>query len=53
MGEVLGNAHLRDRIAIDRDGAPLSFNNPTPLLPGVITAGPPLHAALMARRRPA
>ncbi|APE45407.1 urease accessory protein [Sulfitobacter alexandrii] len=23
MGEVLGNAHLRDRIAIDRDGAPL------------------------------
>ena len=37
----------------DRDGAPLSFNNPTPLLPGVITAGPPLHAALMARRRSA
>lgn len=37
----------------DRDGAPLIFNNPTPLLPGVITAGAPLHAALMARRRPA
>ena len=37
----------------DRDGAPLRFNNPTPLVPGVITAGAPLHAALMARRRPA
>jgi myo-inositol-1(or 4)-monophosphatase len=37
----------------DRDGAPLVFNNPTPLLPGVITAGAPLHTALMARRRPA
>jgi len=37
----------------DRDGAALIFNNPTPLLPGVITAGAPLHAALMARRHPA
>lgn len=37
----------------DRDGAPLRFNNPTPLLPGVITAGTALHAALMARRCPA
>jgi len=37
----------------DRDGAPLRFNNPVPLLPGVITAGAPLHAALMARRRSA
>ncbi len=37
----------------DRDGQPLTFNNPTPLLPGVIAAGPPLHADLMARRSPA
>lgn len=37
----------------DRDGAPLRFNNPEPLLPGVITAGAPLHADLMARRHPA
>jgi myo-inositol-1(or 4)-monophosphatase len=32
-------------------GAPLRFNGPTARLPGVIAAGPALHAALMARRR--
>lgn len=36
----------------DRDGRALAFNNPTPLLPGVIAAGQGIHAALMARRQP-
>lgn len=34
----------------DRDNRPLVFNNPRPLLPGVIAANRPIHAALMARR---
>jgi len=34
----------------DRDSNPLRFNNPRPLLPGVIAANAPIHAALMARR---
>jgi myo-inositol-1(or 4)-monophosphatase len=34
----------------DRDNRPLAFNNPRPLLPGVIAANRPIHAALMARR---
>ena len=37
----------------DRDNRPLAFNNPRPLLPGVIAANRPIHAALMARRIPA
>jgi len=37
----------------DRDGAALAFNNATPLVPGVIVAGAPLHADLLARRCPA
>ena len=36
----------------DRDDKPLSFNNARPLLPGVIAANRPIHAALMARRTP-
>ena len=34
----------------DRNANPLRFNNPTPLLPGIIAANRPIHAALMARR---
>ena len=34
----------------DRDSNALHFNNPRPLLPGVIAANVPIHAALMARR---
>lgn len=37
----------------DRDGKTLAFNNPKPLLPGVIAAAPGLHRALMIRRNTA
>ena len=37
----------------DRDNRALVFNNPRPLLPGVIAANRPIHTALMARRTPA
>ena len=33
----------------DRGGRPLAFNNPVPVLPGLIVAGPALHAAILAR----
>ena len=36
----------------DGDGAPLRFNAPSARAPGLMAAPPPLHAALMARRRP-
>ncbi len=39
-------------IASDRIGAPLRFNNPRPLLNGVIAAGPSLHEKMMARLAP-
>jgi myo-inositol-1(or 4)-monophosphatase len=35
----------------DHDGAPLRFNCPDPRSPGLIAAGPALHADLMRRRR--
>ena len=35
----------------DHDGAPLRFNRPDPRSPGLIAAGPALHADLMRRRR--
>lgn len=35
----------------DRDAGPLRFNNPRPLLPGIIAANTPIHSALMARRK--
>lgn len=37
----------------DRDNRPLAFNNPRPLLPGVVAANTAIHAALMTRRVPA
>lgn len=36
----------------DQHGAPLRFNNAHPQVPGVLTAGPELHAALSARLEP-
>lgn len=39
-------------IVTGRDGQPLAFNGPSALLPGVIAATRPLHAALIARRQP-
>ncbi len=36
----------------DQHGAALRFNNPYPQVPGVLTAGPALHAALAARLEP-
>jgi myo-inositol-1(or 4)-monophosphatase len=38
-------------VVTDAAGAALAFNRPVPQAAGVIVAGPPLHAALMARRR--
>ncbi len=38
-------------VVTDGQGAPLRFNNPEPLLPGIIAAGPALHADLMAYRQ--
>ncbi len=32
----------------DRTGAPLAYNRPAPLVPGLIAAGPALHAQLVA-----
>ncbi|MBP7002478.1 3'(2'),5'-bisphosphate nucleotidase CysQ [Amaricoccus sp.] len=32
-----------------RAGAPASYNNPAPLVPGLIVAGPALHAAILSR----
>ena len=34
----------------DRSGGALHFNNPVPQVPGVIVAGPRLHAEILARR---
>lgn len=36
----------------DGDGAPLAFGQAQPLVPGVMAAGPRLHAELLARRHP-
>lgn len=33
----------------DQQGAPLRFNNPHPMVPGVVAAGPALHADLISR----
>lgn len=40
-------------VVTDRAGRPARFNAPVPRVPGLIVAGPALHAALMARRNPA
>ena len=40
-------------ICSDRAGRPLRFNNPSPLLDGVIAAGASLHAELLAALTPA
>lgn len=37
-------------VASDRDGAPLVFNRPSAQVPGLIAAGPSLHAAFVQRR---
>lgn len=36
-------------IVTTRAGAPAFYNNPTPLVPGIVVAGPAIHAALLAR----
>jgi myo-inositol-1(or 4)-monophosphatase len=36
----------------DQNGAALHFNNPHPQVPGVLAAGPQLHASLLARLEP-
>jgi myo-inositol-1(or 4)-monophosphatase len=36
-------------VVTDRSGRPLAFNNPVPVLPGLIAAGAPLHAAILER----
>ncbi len=36
----------------DQNGAPLRYNNPHPQVPGVLAAGPQLHADLAARLEP-
>jgi myo-inositol-1(or 4)-monophosphatase len=36
-------------VVTDRRGEPLAFNNPVPMLPGLIAAGAPLHAAILER----
>jgi myo-inositol-1(or 4)-monophosphatase len=38
-------------VATDGDGNPLRFNQPDPRGPGLIVAGPTLHADLLARRQ--
>lgn len=39
-------------IVTDRSGAPAVYNNPHPQIPGLIVAGPALHAAILARVGP-
>jgi myo-inositol-1(or 4)-monophosphatase len=36
-------------VVTDRAGAPAVYNNPHPQVPGLIVAGPALHAAILAR----
>ncbi len=36
-------------VVSDRTGAPAVYNNPHPQIPGLIVAGPALHAAILAR----
>ncbi len=36
-------------VVTDRTGAPAVYNNPHPQVPGLIVAGPALHAAILAR----
>lgn len=36
-------------VVTDRTGAPAVYNNPHPQIPGLIVAGPTLHAAILAR----
>lgn len=39
-------------VVTDRTGAPAVYNNPHPQVPGLIVAGPALHAAILARVGP-
>ena len=39
-------------VVTTRDGAAPAYNRPAPMLPGVIAAGPALHAAILSRLRP-
>ena len=39
-------------IVTDQMGMPLLFNNPHPQVPGVLAAGPTLHAGLAQRLEP-
>jgi len=36
-------------VVTDRTGAAAVYNNPRPMVPGMIVAGPALHAAILAR----
>ena len=50
-----GDLILREAggICTDRTGTPLKFNNPQPLLNGVVAANPKLHSALISALDPA
>jgi myo-inositol-1(or 4)-monophosphatase len=39
-------------VVTDRTGAAAVYNNPHPQVPGLIVAGPALHAAILARVGP-
>jgi myo-inositol-1(or 4)-monophosphatase len=51
--DIAAGALIAERagaVVTDAQGARLAFNRPVPQAAGVVSAGPPLHAALMARR---